>query len=85
MGLFRRDKDHKDAKDKTKELRQAAEEKEALEEELSDEEYTDISEAADDSFSQPQNSKMEFIVKWSDEGIFTINTDGILGEVICTD
>ena len=69
MGLFRRDKDHKDAKDKTKELRQAAEEKEALEEELSDEEYTDISEAADDSFSQPQNSKMEEIYSTRDKHV----------------
>ena len=69
MGLFRRDKDHKDAKDKTKELRQAAEEKEALEEELSDEEYTDISEAADDSFSQSQNSKMEEIYSTRDKHV----------------
>ena len=71
MGLFRRDKDHKDAKDKTKEIRTKAEEAEQLlEEEPSDEEYTDISEAAVDSFSQPQNNnKMEEIYSTRDKHV----------------
>ena len=70
MSLFRRDKDHKDAKDKTKEIKAKAEEAEPLaEEEPSDEEYTDISEAAADSFSQPQNNKMEEIYSTRDKHV----------------
>lgn len=70
MGLFRRDKEHKEAKDKTKEAKTKAEETEQpQQEEPSEEEYTDISEAAADSFSQPQNSKMEEIYSTRDKHV----------------
>ncbi|MBQ3284593.1 MAG: hypothetical protein IJH40_03040 [Ruminococcus sp.] len=71
MGLFRRDKNHKDAKYKTKEVFTKAEETEQpADEEPSDEEYTDISEAAVDSFSQPQsNNKMEEIYSTRDKHV----------------
>ena len=72
MSLFRRgkDKDRKDTKDKTAEIKTQAEEPEQLREEKPyEEEYTDISEAADDSFSQPQNNKMEEIYSTRDKQV----------------
>ena len=68
MSFFRRDKD-KDNKDKTREIRTRQEEEAVPPAGEPDDDYTDISEAASDSSSEPRNSKMEEIYSTRDKQV----------------